>query len=171
MGGEVTVYSGWEPEERGMSGISRKLSPGMSNPPIWGICIPLIGGMPPIMLDMSLDIIEEEDELENEEEDEEENEDLLDMELDPIELDPMLIPPIFDIILLIMSSMSPIFCICIPSPPIKLGICIPPIPMPPIIGIGPPDPDIMVEEEEEDEDDLKLEMVEPSSDWVVAAML
>jgi len=118
------------------------------------------------MLDMSLDIIEEE-ELENEEEEEEENEDLLDMELEPIELDPMSIPPIFDIILLIMSSMSPIFCICIPWPPIRLGICIPP--MPPII--GPPDPDIMVEEDEEEEDDLKLEMVEPSSDCVVAAML
>merc|ERR1719361_2856951 len=65
--------------------------------------------MPPIMLDMSLDIKEEEDD--------EENEDLLDMELDPIELDPMFMPPILDIILLIMSSMSPIFCICIPCPP------------------------------------------------------
>ena len=128
------------------------------------------GSQPPIMLDMSLDIIEEEEELEKEEEDDEENEDLLDMELDPIELDPMFMPPILDIILLIMSSMSPIFCICIPCPPIRLGICIPP--MPPIIGIGPPDPeDIIVEEEEEEEDDLKLEMVEPSSDWVVAAML
>merc|ERR1712117_1012985 len=165
MGGEVTVYSGWEPEERGMSGISRKLSPGMSNPPIWGICIPLMGGIPPIMLDMSLDIMEEEEELENDEEEEEENEVLLDMELEPIELELMFIPPILDIILLIMSSMSPIFCICIPCPPIRLGICIPPI-----IGIGPPDPeDIMVEEDEEE--DLKLEMVEPSSDWVVAAML
>merc|ERR1719507_2309529 len=132
----------------------------MSNPPIWGICIPLIGGIPPI----SLDIIEEDEELENEEEEEEENEDLLDIELEPIEDDPMSIPPIFDIILLIMSSISPIFCICIPPlPPIKLGICIPPIP--PIIGIGPPEPEgIMVEEEEEEEDDLKLEMVDPSSD-------
>merc|ERR1719211_212802 len=144
MGGEVTVYSGWlgapaPPDGSGMSGISRKLRPGMSNPPICGICIPRMGGIPP---PSSLDIIEEEDELENEEEDEEENEDLLDMELDPIELDPMLIPPIFDIILLIMSSMSPIFCICIPAcPPIKLGICIPPIPpIPPIIGMGPPEP-------------------------------
>merc|ERR1719170_27536 len=123
--------------------------------------------MPPIMLDMSLLIMEEEEELEKEEEDDEENEDLLDMELDPIELDPMFMPPILDIILLIMSSMSPIFCICIPCPPIRLGICIPPM-----IGIGPPDPeDIMVEEEEDEEEDLKLEMVEPSSDWVVAAML
>merc|ERR1719210_2699164 len=83
MGGEVTVYSGWEPEERGMSGISRKLSP-----------------------DMSLDIMEEE-ELENDEEEEDENEVLLDMELEPIELELMFIPPILDIILLIMSSMSP----------------------------------------------------------------
>merc|ERR1719446_1712894 len=114
--------------------------------------------MPPIMLDMSLNIIEEE-ELENEEEEEDENELLLDMELEPIELEPMFMPPILDIILLIMSSMSPIFCICIPPcPPIKLGICIPPIP--PIIGIGPPE-DIMVEEEEEEEEDLKLEMVDP----------
>merc|ERR1719323_1693731 len=31
--------------------------------------------------------------------------------------------------------------------------------------------DIMEEEEDEEELDLKLEMVEPSSDWVVAAML
>jgi len=117
-----------------------------------------MGGIPP---PISLDIIEEEEELENEEEEEEENDDLLDIELEPIEVDPMLIPPILDIILLIMSSMSPIFCICIPPcPPIKLGICIPPIP--PIIGIGPPE-DIMVEEEEEEED-LKLEMVDPSSD-------
>jgi len=108
-----------------------------------------MGGIPP---PISLDIIEEDEELENEEDEEEENEDLLDIELEPIEDDPMSIPPIFDIILLIMSSISPIFCICIP-------------PIPPIIGIGPPEPeDIMVEEEEEDEDDLKLEMVDPSSD-------
>merc|ERR1719150_3251179 len=43
--------------------------------------------MPPIMLDMSLDIMEEEEELEKEEEDDEENEDLLSRKLDPIELD------------------------------------------------------------------------------------
>merc|ERR1739836_65107 len=72
--------------------------------------------MPPIMLDMSLDIMEEEEELEKEEEDDEENEDLLDMELDPIELDPMFMPPILDILL--------------PCPPIRLGICIPPMPPP-----------------------------------------
>merc|ERR1740123_699579 len=147
-----------------MSGISRKLRPGMSNPPIWGICIPRIGGIPPPP-PISLDIIEEEDELENEEDEEEENEDLLDIALEPIDVDPISIPPILDIILLIMSSMSPIFCICIPPwPPIKLGICIPPMPpmppIPPIAGIAPPEEDIMVEEEE----DLKLETVDPSSD-------
>merc|ERR1712079_780162 len=51
----------------------------------------------------------------------------------------------------------------------------PPIPpMPPIEpmeGIAPPPEDIMVEEEEDEEVDLKLEMVLPSSDCVVAAML
>merc|ERR1719376_840939 len=62
--------------------------------------------MPPIMLDMSLDIMEEE-ELENEEEEEDENELLLDMELEPIELEPMFKNPFLNIILLIMSSMSP----------------------------------------------------------------
>merc|ERR1719150_1387973 len=65
-----------------------------------------------------------------------------------------------------MSSMPRDFM----SPPIMLGMPIPIPPMPPIIGMGPPE-DIMVEEEDEDELDLKLEMVEPSSDWVVAAML
>merc|ERR1719323_2854126 len=98
--------------------------------------------MPPIMEDMSLDIMEEEDELENEEEELLENEeefmeDMLE-DMPPI---PMSMPPIFDIILLIMLP-----------------------------GMGPPE-DIMVEEEDEEELDLKLEMVEPSSDWVVAAML
>merc|ERR1712223_1165082 len=47
-------------------------------------------------------------------------------------------------------------------------------PMPPIEpmeGIAPPPEDIMVEEEEDEEVDLKLEMVLPSSDCVVAAML
>jgi len=80
MGGEVTVYSGWLGAglAGGMSGIALKLRPGMSIP---GICIPLIGGMPPpippIRLDMSDDIIElllllekeEELELENDDED------------------------------------------------------------------------------------------------------
>lgn len=144
----------------GMLGISWKLSPGMSNP---GICIPLIGGMPPIILDMSLDIIEEEEddeELENEEED---MDDIFDM-LDEF----MFIDPMFDIILLIISSIP------------REGIP-PPIPpprdiipgMPPIdimSGIGPPE-DIIVEDEDEEEDDLKLEMVDPSSDCVVAAIL
>ena len=41
--------------------------------------------------------------------------------------------------------------------------------MPPIMGMLPPD--IMVEEDEDELLDLKLEMVEPSGDWVVAAML
>ena len=140
--------------------------PGMEGNP--GISIPRIGGRdipplpPPSIEDMLLLIIEEEEDEEEKEETDED--DIFDDE------DPICIEPMFDIILLIMSSMSPIFCICIPCPPIRLGICIPP--MPPIIGIGPPDPeDIIVEEEEEEEDDLKLEMVEPSSDWVVAAML
>merc|ERR1719446_2022526 len=70
---------------------------------------------------------------------------------------PMSMPPILDIILLIMSSMPRDFM----SPPLMLVI-------PP--GMGPPE-DIIVEEEEEEELDLKLEIVEPSSDWVVAAML
>merc|ERR1712121_494310 len=141
MGGEVTVYSGAPmlgAADAGMLGISWKLRPGMSNP---GICIPLIGGMPPIILDISLDIIEE-DELEKEDEDV-----LLEEEF-------MLIDPIFDIIFPIMSSM--------PSD----GM--PPIIMPP--GIGPPE-DIIVEDEDEEEEDLKLDMVDPSSDLVVAAML
>merc|ERR1719270_3040376 len=120
--------------------------------------------MPPIMEDMSLDIMEEEDELENEEEELLENEeefmeDMLE-DMPPI---PMSMPPIFDIILLIMSSMPRDFM----SPPIILGIPMPPMPpMPPIMGMGPPE-DIMVEEEDEEELDLKLEMVLPSSDWVV----
>jgi len=162
MGGEVTVYSGWLgaglAAAGGMSGISLKLSPGIE-----GICIPLIGGIPPIIEDMSLLIMEEE-ELEKEEEE------LLEKEEDPMEdmLDdmfpmPMSMPPILDIILLIMSSMPRDFM----SPPIMLGIP-PMLIIPP--GMGPPE-DIIVEEEEEEELDLKLEIVEPSSDWVVAAML
>merc|ERR550532_3321926 len=123
--------------------------------------------MPPIMEDMSLDIMEEEEELENEEEELLENEEefMEDMSEDmpPI---PMSMPPIFDIILLIMSSIPRDFM----SPPIMLGIPMPPIPPMLIMlpGMGPPE-DIM--EEEEEELDLKLEIVEPSSDWVVAAML
>merc|ERR1711944_86033 len=75
------------------------------------------------------------------------------------EEDPICIEPMFDIILLIMSS--------IPPPPlIKL---IPPID--PNGGMVPPPEDIMVEEDEEEEVDLKLEIVLPSSDCVVAAML
>merc|ERR1719510_2727700 len=53
-----------------------------------------------------------------------------------------------------------------PPPPIKL---MPPIE--PMEGIAPPPEDIMVGEEEDEEVDLKLEIVLPSSDCVVAAML
>merc|ERR1719322_1792213 len=80
-------------------------------------------------------------------------------------------PPIFmlPIILDIMSSIPRNFMS--PIPPIILGI--PPMPIPPIMGgIGPPDPDdIIVDDDDEDEDDLKLEIVDPSSDCVVAAIL
>merc|ERR1719206_1135554 len=134
MGGEVTVYSGAPmlgAADAGMLGISWKLRP----------------GMPTIILDISLDIIEEEDELEKEDEDV-----LLEEEF-------MLIDPIFDIIFPIMSSMPsdgmP------PIPPIDIISGIPPIIMPP--GIGPPE-DIIVEDEDEEEEDLKLDMVDPSSD-------
>merc|ERR1712110_872451 len=108
--------------------------------------------MPPIMEDMSLDIMEDEEEF-------------MEYMLEDMPPIPMSIPPIFDIILLIMSSIPRDFM----SPPIILGI-----PMPPMLimlpGMGPPE-DIMVEEEDEEELPMKLEMVEPSSDWVVAAML
>merc|ERR1719186_1786198 len=145
-----------------MLGISWKLSPGISNP---GICIPLIGGMPPpIILDMSLDIIEDEEELENEDE---ELLIILDM-LDESMFPPMFMDPIFDIIFPIISSM-PRDGMPPPIPPIEGIPGIPPIDiMPP--GMGPPE-DIIVEDEEEEEEDLKLEMVDPSSDWVVAAIL
>merc|ERR1719369_1731369 len=84
------------------------------------------------------------------------------------DVDPMLIDPILDLILLIISSIP------------RLGLSMPPPkddippnpPMLPIIppGMGPPE-DIMVEEDEDEEVDLKLEIVEPSSDCVVAAIL
>jgi len=116
--------------------------------------MPRIGGMPPIMLDMSLDIIEDEEELENEDEDI-----LLDDEF-------MFMDPMLDIIFPIISSMPregmP------PIPPIDIMSGMPPIIMPP--GMGPPE-DIIVEDEDEEEEDLKLEIVDPSSDCVVAAML
>jgi len=176
MGGEVTVYSGWLGAglAAGISGISLKLRPGMSNPGIWGICIPLMGGIPPpIRLDISLDIMLLLEELENEEELELENdeEDILDM-LEAMLEDIMSIPPpifMLPIILDIMSSIPRDFMS--PIPPIILGI--PPMPIPPIMGgIGPPDPDdIIVDDDDEDEDDLKLEIVDPSSDCVVAAIL
>lgn len=171
MGGEVTVYSGWLGAglAGGMSGMALKLRPGMSKP---GICIPLMGGIPPpippIMLDMSDDImelllLENEDELELENEEE----DIEDMLLDMLPMLPIFISPILLIILLIISSIPRDFIS--PMPPIILGMP----PMPPMLiigGMGPPE-DIMVEEEDEDDEDLKLEMVEPSSDCVVAAML
>merc|ERR1719273_36481 len=72
---------------------------------------------------------------------------------------------------LFISGMSRLFISGIP--PI-IGICgIPGIGGMDIIpppGIGPPD-DIMVDEDEDEEDDLKLEVVDPSSDCVVAAIL
>merc|ERR1719328_940359 len=136
----------------GISGISLKLRPGISKPGIWGICIPLMGGIPPpIKLDISLDIMLLLEELENEEELELENEeeDILDM-LEAILEDIMSIPPpppIF-MLLIILDIMS-----SIPRDFIS--------PIPPIIGgIGPPD-DIIVEDDEDEEDDLKLEIVDP----------
>ena len=136
----------------------------LSKPGIWGICMPLIGGMPPII---SLDIMELLEELENEEDEELENDDE-DMEDILEDMFPILIPPpifpmsIFPIILLIISSIPRDFMS--PIPPIILGIP----PMPPMLimgGIGPPDPeDIIVDDDDEEDDDLKLEIVEPSSD-------
>merc|ERR1719300_828011 len=149
MGGEVTVYSGLLGAglAAGISGISRKLSPGMSSKPgIWGICMPLIGGMPPII---SLDIMELLEELENDEDEELENDDE-DMEDILEDMFPILIPPpifpmsIFPIILLIISSIPRDFMSRIP-------------PMPPMLimgGIGPPDPeDIIVDDDDEEDDD------------------
>lgn len=146
----------------GMLDISSKLKPDgicMLSP---GISMPLIGGipMPPIKLLISEDIMEEEDEdeLEN-------DEDCIDDE-DILE-DPMFMDPIPPIILDIIPSMSKLF-----MPPISGNPPIPPIPPPICIipaGIGPPD-DIDVDEDEDDEVDFMLEMVDPSSDWVVAAM-
>ena len=145
-----------------MGAISSMDMPGMDGKP--GISIPRIGGIPmpregipippkseDIMLVLELEL-----------EDEEKDEDCID---EPMFMPPMLMPPMFmlPIILLIISSMP------------RLGICMPPpsmLPMggmPPIMGMFPPD--IMVEEEEDELLDLKLEMVEPSGDWVVAAML
>merc|ERR1711892_346048 len=117
--------------------------------------MPLIGGMPPIILDISLDIIDDEEELENEDEDI-----LLDEEF-------MFMDPMFDIIFPIISSM-PREGIPPMPPPIDIMSGIPPIDMPP--GMGPPE-DIIVEDDDEEEEDFMLEMVDPSSDWVVAAML
>lgn len=157
MGGEVTVYSGAGvgAADGGMDDISSNARPPcmLGKPGMLGICMPRIGGIPPI--DMSCPIIVEELDIEEELEKLDDEDILFEKELDPIFMSP--------IILLIMSSIP------------RLGICIPPIegipPMPPIIppipiipsGMGPPE-DIMVEDEEEDEDDLKDEIVDPSSD-------
>jgi len=120
----------------------------MSNP---GISIPLIGGMPPIILDMSLDIMEEE-ELENEDD---ELLIILDMFEDMLE-DSMFMFPMLDIIFPIISSIPRDGMTPIPPmdgmPPIDI--------MPP--GIGPPE-DIIVEDEDEEEEE-ELEIVDPSSD-------
>ena len=142
-----------------MEAISSMDMPGIEGKP--GISIPRIGGIPmpregipippkseDIMLVLELEL-----------EDEEKEDDCID--------EPMFMPPMFilPIILLIISSMP------------RLGICMPPpsmLPiggMPPIMGMGMLPPDIMVEEEEDELLDLKLEIVEPSGDWVVAAML
>ena len=132
-----------------MPGIDGK--PGISIPRIGGIPMPREGiPIPPKSEDIMLV-------LELELEDEEKEEDCID--------EPMFMPHMFmlPIILLIISSMP------------RLGICMPPpimLPiggMPPIMGMLPPD--IMVEEDEDELLDLKLEMVDPSGDWVVAAML
>ena len=175
MGGEVTVYSSLEGAGLGAGGtedISSMDMPGMLGKP--GISMPRMGGMPidregismpPPRLPKSLDIMLEELEVEEEKDDFMEEPMfilpmfMLPMFMLPIFMLPMPIPPMFmpPIILLIMSSM--------PSE----GICMPPI-MPCMGGMAPP-LDIMVEEEEEEEEDWKLDTVEPSSDWVVAAML
>merc|ERR1711874_736283 len=62
--------------------------------------------MPPIMLDMSLDIIEEEEELEKEEEDDEENEDLLAFPVLPSDLASAYLPclPSLALVLLILRT-------------------------------------------------------------------
>merc|ERR1719245_2554651 len=96
------------------------------------------------------------EELENDKDEELENKDE-DMEDILEDMFPIFI---FPIILLIISSIPRDFIS--PIPPIILGI--PPMPPIPIIGgIGPPE-DIIVDDDEEEEDDLKLEIVEPSSD-------
>merc|ERR1712107_469755 len=122
MGGEVTVYSGWLGAglAGGMSGMALKLSPGMlSKPGICGICIPLVGGMPPPMPPMLEDMLE----------------DML----------PMFMPPILLIILFIMSSIPRDFMS--PMPPIILGMP-PPMPTI-IGGMGPPDDIMVEDDDEE----------------------
>jgi len=144
----------------GVEDISSMVIPGMEGKP--GISRPRMGGrdIPPLDPNM-LDIMEEELEEEEEEKEEKEEEDILEV----FEELPMFMEPILLIILLIISSIFP------PIPaPIRL---FPPMPPPMDImlpGMAPPD-DIIVEEDDEDEVDLKLEIVDPSSDCVVAAIL
>jgi len=164
MGGEVTVYSGFSPTVEAVGGIdaiSSKDRPGISMPRIGGIDMPPL----PIMSDIMEVVLL----LEKLEVDDEEKEDLELIALDEL----MFIEPMFDIILFIIPSMSRLCIPPIAGMPPSDGMPMPGIdiiPPAPPSNIGPPD-DIIVDEEDEDEVDLKLEVVEPSSDWVVAAML
>ena len=129
-------------DEGGRLDISSKLMSGIS--------IPLMGGrdIPPMLLDIIFD--EEDDELETEEDD-----------IIFEEVDFMFI---LDIILPIISSI-----LKLDIPPMDGMPDIPPIDIV-FAGIGPPD-DIIVDDDVEEDVDLKLETVDPSSDWVVAAIL
>merc|ERR1711951_109170 len=137
-------------EERGMPDISSNLRLDISTP--------LIGGredmaLPSVLLEILLEEVVEDLEL-LEENDEEEDNKVLD------DVDPMLIDPILDLILLIISSI-PRLALSMPPPKDDIP------PNPPILlisppGMGPPD-DIIVEDDEDEEVDLKLEIVEPSS--------
>jgi hypothetical protein len=147
MGGEVTVYSGFSPivdAVGGIDDISSKDRPGISMPRMGGMDIP-----PPNMLE---DIIDELVELlENEELLEKEDFIMLLLDEEP----PMDMPPMPDIILLIMSSIEGI----IAPPPPNIGIFMSSIP-----GIPPPEEDIIVLEELEELEDLNDEIVLPSGD-------
>merc|ERR1712198_358575 len=126
-----------------MGAISSMDMPGIDGKP--GISIPRIGGIP--MPREGIPIPPKTADimlvLELELEEEEKDEDCID---EPMFMPPMFMPPMFMLpIILLMGG------------------------MPPIMGMFPPD--IMVDEEEDELLDLKLEMVEPSGDWVVAAML
>merc|ERR1719184_45166 len=135
-----------------MGAISSMDMPGIDGKP--GFSIPRIGGIPMPREGIPIPPKSEDIMLVLELEDEEKEEDCID--------EPMFMPPMF---------MLPMFMLPIISSMPRLGICMPPpsmLPMggmPPIMGMLPPD--IM----EEELLDLKLEMVEPSGDWVVAAIL